>query len=114
MICRTHVAEKLVLNAVDEKYINLDKISPKKVKQSGYMMESKKKDIKARFLIRKFLGKEIPRYKTKLLKPGFNNYIRGFFVYFNTIISSKTYLKKFISKIIPFELWLMKKIIGDK
>ena len=77
------------------------------------MMDSKKKDIKGRFLVRNLFGKELPEYNTKLLKPGFKNYLKGFFVYFNTVLSSKTYLRKFTDKLFNIELWVMKKFIGD-
>ncbi|WP_052374312.1 Coenzyme F420 hydrogenase/dehydrogenase, beta subunit C-terminal domain [Methanobacterium sp. SMA-27] len=114
IVCRTENANKLLLDSVEETYINLEIISPQKVKKSGAMMESKKKDINGRFLIRRLLNKEIPKYNTELLKPGFKNYMKGFFVYFNTNLSSKPYLRKFSTKLFPLELWVMKKIIGDK
>ena len=113
IVCRTKEYEKLLLNAVEEGYINLDVTSPENVKKSGSMMESKKKDIKGRFLVRNLFGKKLPEYNTKFLKPGFKNYLKGFFVYFNTVLSSKTYLRKFTDKLFNIELWVMKKFIGD-
>jgi coenzyme F420 hydrogenase subunit beta len=113
IICRTVDSEKLLLNAVKNEYINMEEISPEKVKKSGAMMDSKKKDIKGRFLIRNLFGKELPEYDTELLKPGFKNYLKGFFVYFNTVLSSKTYLRKFTTKLSNIEIWFMRKFIGD-
>ena len=54
IVCRTKEAEKLILDSANDGYTNLNIINPQKVKTSGAMMESKKKDIKGRFLIRKF------------------------------------------------------------
>ena len=114
MICRTKDSEKLLLDAFNDGYININILPPEKVKMAGANMESKKKDIKCRFFIRKLLGKKIPEYNTKLLEPGLTNYIKGFFVYFNTTLLSKTHLRSLLIILMPLELWVMKKIAGDE
>ena len=112
IVCRTEHSEKLLSDAIMNGYINLDKISPEKVKVSGAMMDSKKKDIKVRFLVRKILNKELPEYKTKLLKPKFKNYIKGLFVYFNAVSSFNYFIAN--NLILNLELWILKKYLKHK
>lgn len=114
IIARTAKSNTLLSDAAKKGYLDLHKISPDKIKKSGMMMESKKQDIKVRFYIRRFFGKELPLYDTELITPGPINYLKGFFVYFNTVVSSKNYLRKVLIKLIPLENYFMKKLIGDK
>lgn len=96
VIPRTNIGEALCLEAVQNRYIKLEETSSYKVKQSGDMMQTKKKDIKVRFLIRRLFNKAIPTYNTTLIQPGPINYLRGGVVYLNALISSKKYLCIFI------------------
>lgn len=106
IINRTKDSEKILLKAIQENYIEIEKISPEKVYQSGYMMQTKKRDVNVRFLIRKIFKKSVPHYNLALLKPGIKNYLRGIFVYLNSYLSSKKRLKRVTESIWDIELWI--------
>lgn len=114
VICRTKNAERILSNAVAGGYIQLDDLSPELVKKSGYMMESKKKDIKVRLLIRKVFGKIIPEYQTQFQKPYFKNYLRAIFVYLHVVLSSKKSLCGLMVKLSDLEMKLLKITGGNK
>ena len=107
VIYRTEIGETLCLEAAQNKCVEIEKIDSYKVKQSGYMMQTKKKDIQVRFLIRRLFNKAIPIYNTILLRPGPINYLRGVVVYFNAWISSKRCLCRFIGPLSHIGLLLM-------
>ena len=107
VISRTKMGEALCLEAVQDRYIKIEKTSAYKVKQCGDMMQTKKKDIKVRFFIQRLFNKAIPTYNTTLLRPGPINYLRGALVYLNAEVSSKRYLRKFIGPLSRIELLLM-------
>ena len=96
VISRTKIGEALFLEAAQNGYIELEKTSSDKVKQSGDMMQTKKKDIKVRFLIRRLFNKAIPIYNTTLIQPRLISYVRGTVVYLNVFLSSKSCLRRFI------------------
>jgi coenzyme F420 hydrogenase subunit beta len=77
VIPRTKVGEALCIEAVQNGYIEVKKTTSYKVKQSGDMMQTKKRDIKARFFIQRLFNKAIPTYNTTLLRPRPINYLRG-------------------------------------
>ena len=106
VIPRTKMGEALCLEAVQDRYIKIEKTSAYKVKQCGDMMQTKKKDINVRFFIRRLFNKAIPTYNTTLLRPGAANYLRGVLVYLNAGISSKRYLRRFIGSLSRIELGL--------
>ncbi|BDZ71650.1 Coenzyme F420 hydrogenase/dehydrogenase, beta subunit C-terminal domain [Methanobacterium petrolearium] len=110
VVCRTKKAEKILSEALSDGYIHLSNLSSEMVKKSGYMMESKKKDIKVRLLIRRLFGKKLPEYKTPLQRPGFKNYLRAIFVYFQVVLSSKRSLQGFMVKLSLLET----KLLGGK
>jgi len=107
VIHRTKIGEALCIEAVQKGYIEMKKTSSFKVKQSGDMMQSKKRDIKARFFIQSLFNKAIPTYNTTLLRPRPVNYLRGALVYFNAWTSSKRYLRRFIGPLSRIELLLL-------
>ena len=107
VIPRTKMGEALCMEAAQNKYVEIEKIDSGKVKQSGDMMQTKKKDIKVRFLIRKLFNKDIPTYNTTLLRPGPINYLRGAVVYLNAWASSKRCLYRFIGPLSHIGLLLM-------
>jgi coenzyme F420 hydrogenase subunit beta len=107
VITRSDTGEALCLEAVQKGYVELEEIYPEKVKQSGGMMQTKKRDIKVRFLIRRLFNKAIPMYNTTLIRPGAANYLRGVLVYLNAGISSKSYLCRFIGPLSHIGLLLM-------
>ena len=77
-------------------------------------MESKKKDIKVRLLIRKVFGKIIPEYQTQFQKPYFKNYLRAIFVYLHVVLSSKKSLCGLMVKLSDLEMKLLKITGGNK
>lgn len=107
IISRNNCGDKFCREAMQEGYLQFDEIDPIKVKHSGDMMVSKKKDIKARFILRTMFNKSIPDYDTSLLELGPVNFLRGLLVYFNVLISNQRYLQKFIGSIYYMELWSM-------
>ena len=107
VVYRTEIGEALCLKAAQKGYIEIEKIDSGKVKQSGDMMQTKKKDIKVRFFIRRLFNKAIPAYNTILLRPGPTNYLRGAVVYLNAGVSSKRYLRRFIGPLSHIGLLLM-------
>jgi coenzyme F420 hydrogenase subunit beta len=106
VIPRTKIGEALCLEAVQNGYIEIKKTTSYKVKQCGDMMQTKKRDIKARFFIQRLFNKAIPTYNTTLMRPGAANYLRGVLVYLNAGISSKRYLRRFIGSLSRIELGL--------
>ena len=110
VISRTKVGEMLLLEATKKGYVELEEIYPEKVKQSGGMMQTKKRDIKVRFLIRRLFSKAIPTYNTTLMRSGAANYLRGVLVYLNAGVSSKRYLRRFIGPLSRGELWLISRL----
>ncbi|MCD5401865.1 Coenzyme F420 hydrogenase/dehydrogenase, beta subunit C-terminal domain [candidate division NPL-UPA2 bacterium] len=106
-IARSDTGEALCREAVQNGYVELKELDTEKVKQSGDMMRTKKTDIKVRFLIRRLFNKAVPIYSAALLQPGPINYVRGMVVYFNTWISSKKYLRRFIAPLSRIELMLI-------
>jgi len=108
VVCRTKNAERILSNAVADGYIQLNDLSPERVKKSGYMMESKKKDIKIRLLIRKVFRKTIPEYQTQFQNPSLKNFMRAFFVYFHVVLSSKRSLNGLMVKLADLEIKLFK------
>ena len=107
VIPRTKMGEALCLEAVQDRYIKIEKTSAYKVKQCGDMMQTKKKDINVRFFIQRLFNKAIPTYNTTLLRPGPINYLRGALVYLNAEVSSKRYLRRFIGPLSRIELLLI-------
>ena len=107
VISRTEIGEALCLEAVQDRYIMIEKTSAYKVKQCGDMMQTKKKDIKVRFFIQRLFNKAIPTYNTTLLRPGPINYLRGALVYLNAEVSSKRYLRRFIGPLSRIEIGLI-------
>ena len=107
VIPRTDIGEALCVEAAQNGYIKVEHISSHKVKQSGDMMQTKKKDIKVRFFIRQLFNKAIPAYNTTLLQPGPINCLRGAIVYLNAWMSSKRYLHIFIAPSSRIGLLLM-------
>lgn len=110
VICRTEKAEKILSGAFADAYIQLNDLSPKMVKKSGYMMESKKKDIRVRLLIRKIFNNKIPEYQIQFQKPSFKNYLRAIFVYFNVFLSSKKSLQNLITRLSDIEFKIFKNL----
>jgi coenzyme F420 hydrogenase subunit beta len=104
VIPRTKIGETLCTEAVQKGYVRLKKTSSYKVKQCGDMMQTKKKDIKVRFFLRRVFNKSIPTYNTTLLRPRPINYLRGVLVYLNVVVSSKVYLRRFIGTLLRIEL----------
>ena len=107
VIPRTKMGEALCLEAVQDRYIKIEKTSAYKVKQCGDMMQTKKKDINVRFFIQRLFNKAIPTYNTTLLRPGPISYLRGALVYLNAEVSSKRYLRRFIGPLSRIELRLI-------
>ena len=107
IVSRTKIGEALCLEAAQNGYIKIEKTSSYKVKQSGDMMQTKKKDINVRFLIRRLFNRAIPAYNTTLLRPGPINYLRGMLVYLNAWVSSKRYLRRFIGPSSRIEMLLI-------
>ena len=107
VIPRTKIGEALCEEAVQDRYIMIEKTSAYKVKQSGDMMQTKKRDIKTRFFIQRLFNKSIPFYNTTLLRPRPINHLRGALVYLNAWVSSKDYLRRFIGPLSRIELWSM-------
>ena len=107
VICRTKVGKAICIEAVRNGYIEIEELDPNKVKQSGDMMKTKKRDIKVRFSVRRLFNKPIPVYNTVLLQPGSINYLRGVLVYLNVWISSKRYMRRFINPLSRIELGLL-------
>ena len=107
VIIRSNTGKALCLEAVQNGYVKLEEIYPERVRQSGGMMQTKKRDINVRFLIRRLFNKAIPIYNTTLIRPGAANYLRGVLVYLNARVSSKRYLRRFIGPLSRVELGLM-------
>ncbi|MGB8217138.1 MAG: Coenzyme F420 hydrogenase/dehydrogenase, beta subunit C-terminal domain [Candidatus Methanoperedens sp.] len=107
VIPRTNIGEELCMEAAHNGYIKIEKTNSYKVKQCGDMMQTKKKDIKVRFLIRRLFNKAIPTYNTALLRPGSTNYLRGALIYLNVWLSSKVYLRRFIDHLSRIELLII-------
>ena len=106
VVARTKMGSKLCREATQNRYIEIEEVNPYEVKRCGDMMQTKKRDIKVRFFLRGLFGRAIPIYNTKLLRPGPINYLRGALVYFNVWVSSKRYLRGFISSLSRIELSL--------
>jgi hypothetical protein len=106
------MGSKLCREAAQNRYAEIEEVNPYEVKRCGDMMQTKKRDIKVRFLLRGLFGKAIPIYDTKLLRPGPINYLRGVLVYFNVWVSSKVYLRRFIGPLSRLELLLVSHLIG--
>lgn len=113
VISRTKNVEKLLSGAFDDGYIQLNNLSPEIVKKSGYMMESKKKDICVRLFIRKIFSKEIPKYQIQFQKPSFKNYLRAIFVYSHVVLSSKRSLQRLMVKLSDIEIKIFKNSGGN-
>lgn len=107
VIPRTKIGKTLCLEAAQNRYIEIEKVSPYKVKQCGNMMQTKKKDIKVRFFLRRLFNKAVPIYDIVLLQPGPISYLRGVLIYLNAWVSSKRYLRRFISPLSRIELLLL-------
>nr|WP_319374725.1 Coenzyme F420 hydrogenase/dehydrogenase, beta subunit C-terminal domain [uncultured Methanobacterium sp.] len=114
VVSRTENSENILTEVVVEGYIQLDDLSAGLVKKSGHMMESKKKDVKTRFLIRRMFRKEIPYYEIELQKPSFKNYLRAIFVYFQVVLSSKRSLRFWMVKLSELEIKLFKTSGGNR
>lgn len=107
VVSRTNVGKALCMEATRDGSIELEEVDPYKVKQSGGMMQTKKKDIKVQFFIRRLFNKAIPIYNTTLLRPRPINYLRGAIVHLNVWLSSKRYLRRFIAPLSRIELGLL-------
>lgn len=113
VISRTKMGEAICLEAVQNGYIEIEELDPYKVKQSGDMMKTKKKDINVRFFLRRLFNKPNPIYNTILLKPGVTNYLRGTLVYLNVWLSSRRYLRRFIGPLSYLERGLIQRLQKD-
>lgn len=89
IISRTKIGEELCSGAAENSYLNIKKIDPIKIKQSAKMMQTKKKDIGVRFLIRRLLNKSVPDYNTEFEEATAISYLRSIIICFNVWISSK-------------------------
>ena len=107
VVCRTKIGKAICIEAVRDGYIEIEELDPNKVKQSGDMLKTKKRDIKVRFSLRRLFNKPTPVYNTVLLQPGPINCLRGVLVYLNVWISSKRYLRRFINPLSRIELGLL-------
>lgn len=112
VIARNKNVNLLLSKALNEKQIHLTSLSSELVKKSGFMMESKKRDICARISIRKLFGKPVPIYHTSFQKPALKNYLRAIFVYLHAVLSSKSILKCLMTKFASIEIKLFR-ISGD-
>lgn len=97
VVARTQIGQTLCLNGIREGVLTLEPADADKVKQSGYMMQSKKRDIRVRFLVRKILRRPTPEYTTALLRPSLIGCGRGLFIYVVALASSKRRLRGSIS-----------------
>jgi len=105
LITRSKKADEICKSAIRNNYIELDKIDVIKLKQSGCLSTTKKKEIKFHFLLRSLLNKPNPSYNL-IFSSGLLNYINGAFISLNVCISS-TYTIKFLNKILYMESYLL-------
>jgi len=106
VVARTKIGSKLCREAAQNRYIEIEEVDPYEVKRCGDMMQTKKKDIKMRFLLRRLFNKPAPTYNVALQRTTLASYLRGMLVYFNVWVSSKAYLRRFIGPLSCVELVL--------
>jgi len=89
IVSRTQMAEQFLQKAMSSKKIKLSKITGIKVARSQGMMRFKKNSLAVRFLFFGLSGEAIPKYYTKMLKPGFIDYPRSGVILVNQYLASK-------------------------
>lgn len=90
VISRNKMSEEILQRAVSKKIIKINRVRSEEVKQRALYF--KKQSFNVYSSLFSLFGKKVPIYNTKLLKPTMRTYLRCFFLYLVTYISSKRYL----------------------
>lgn len=107
IVSRTAIGEKILQNMISKNRIILDQISVRDVIQGQKgMLCLKKKTVQARFLIRNFFHKSLPKNNSILLDLTITDFIIVVLQSFNMFISSKNYSRKLLRHI-PFPMFKM-------
>jgi len=106
IITRSHLAERLLSNAVHSGIISATKIAPHFiVKSQSTPLKYKKEDISSRYFLMKLLGMRVPNIITNnKLKFNYFSLIRNIFILINCKLSYNEYFKKMLYYI-PFPIF---------
>ena len=116
IVSRTEVGEEILQKAVASKKIEIREIDWLKIAQSQKMMRFKKNGLAVRFLFFKAMGRKIPTYNRKLLKPSLIDYPRSGIIFVNRYIASKRSLWRFLELFINLQAPLEKmysRVLGN-
>lgn len=102
---RTKVGKAICQSAKSKKVIEMEEIASSKAAQAQGGLEFPTKEVKVMHFLFRILGHPTPSYNydTPLLRPGLANYLRALVIYFNEMVSSKSYLRGFISPLCYME-----------
>ena len=81
IITRNEACNNILQQMISQSKIELNEITRNKVVISQRGMPTKKRDVKARLILSKLLGKNVPIYNQDLLKPKFNSYRSAILLY---------------------------------
>ena len=110
IISRTEAGEELCQKARLKQFIELEEIAARKTAQSQGGIVISNQDMKASLRLFMLLGKSIPNYNLEFPRSGIINYLRTLLTYFNTWVSSKTYMQKLISPLLRIESLLLRQV----
>jgi len=96
IVTRNEESDNILLQMISQSKIELNEITHNKVAISQGGMLWKKRDLKARLTLSKLLGKKVPIYNQKLLKPKFKTYLSTIHFHLLTFLASNRRLWKLL------------------
>ena len=96
IVTRNEESDNILQQMISQSKIGLNEITHNKVAISQGGMLWKKRDLKARLTLSKLLGKKVPIYNQKLLKPKFKTYLSTIHFHLLTFLASNSRLWKLL------------------
>jgi len=96
IVTRNEESDNILQQMISQSKIGLNEITHNKVAISQGGMLWKKRDLKARLTLSKLLGKKVPIYNQKLLKPKFKTYLSTIHFHLLTFLASNRRLWKLL------------------
>ena len=96
IITRNEESNSILQQMISQSKIKLNEITRNKVAISQGGMHFKKRDVKARLILSKLLGKNVPIYNQELLEPKFKTYLSAILFNLQTFLASKRRLWKLL------------------
>ena len=106
IISRNTVSEDILQRLLSKQNIEVEEVSGSKVAQS--QKGTFKKNVKAFFHIFRLLGKEVPTYNQRLLKPKLSDYLLAMSLYLRMLLASRRYLHGLLNMYIFIYKFLIK------